>query len=287
MRDPRRSATGRPSTMPPIAHRCGITIGTAITISGAAASPSMGMYSTPALTFLMTLLNARLGAWLGNPGPRRTGHVVVQRTRRAARCCSSTSCSAGRPIAVRTSICRTAVTSTTWASWRWSAAAAASSSSSMRGGSGVRVRRPRQRGPPDPHRPRRPRRARRDRHQRRAPGKWESPLPDRHDSLRSGRRRKRGRDARLSEAGAVGRRAGGRPELRGRASDVSARVHAAPVVQRSAVRELSDARRAHGGIDRRRRWRAARADAARAAELCAAAIAYRQGLKRIARRSLR
>jgi len=51
------------------AHGCGITLGTAITISGAAASPSMGMYSTPALTFLMTLLNARLGAWLGNPGP--------------------------------------------------------------------------------------------------------------------------------------------------------------------------------------------------------------------------
>ena len=48
---------------------CGITLGTAITISGAAASPSMGMYTKPALTFLMTLLNARLGAWLGNPGP--------------------------------------------------------------------------------------------------------------------------------------------------------------------------------------------------------------------------
>jgi hypothetical protein len=54
------------------ARGCGITLGTAITISGAAASPSMGMYSTPALTFLMTLLNARLGAWLGNPGPAGT-----------------------------------------------------------------------------------------------------------------------------------------------------------------------------------------------------------------------
>lgn len=46
----------------------GITLGTAVTISGAAASPSMGMYSTPAMTFLMTLLNARLGSWVGNPG---------------------------------------------------------------------------------------------------------------------------------------------------------------------------------------------------------------------------
>jgi hypothetical protein len=45
----------------------GVSLGTAITISGAAASPSMGMYSTPATTFLMTLLNARLGTWVGNP----------------------------------------------------------------------------------------------------------------------------------------------------------------------------------------------------------------------------
>jgi hypothetical protein len=47
----------------------GITLGTAMTISGAAASPSMGYHSSPAVTFLMTLFNARLGAWLGNPGP--------------------------------------------------------------------------------------------------------------------------------------------------------------------------------------------------------------------------
>jgi hypothetical protein len=47
----------------------GISLGTAITISGAAASPNMGYHSAPATGFLMTLLNARLGAWLGNPGP--------------------------------------------------------------------------------------------------------------------------------------------------------------------------------------------------------------------------
>ncbi len=46
----------------------GMTLGTAATISGAAASPNMGARSTPALTFLMTILNARLGAWVGNPG---------------------------------------------------------------------------------------------------------------------------------------------------------------------------------------------------------------------------
>ena len=46
----------------------GITLGTAATISGAAVSPNMGYHSSPALTFLLTLFNARLGWWLGNPG---------------------------------------------------------------------------------------------------------------------------------------------------------------------------------------------------------------------------
>jgi hypothetical protein len=39
-------------------------------ISGAAASPNMGYNSSPAVTFLMTMFNVRLGWWLGNPGPR-------------------------------------------------------------------------------------------------------------------------------------------------------------------------------------------------------------------------
>jgi hypothetical protein len=38
-------------------------------ISGAAASPNMGYHSSPAITFLMTMFNVRLGWWLGNPGP--------------------------------------------------------------------------------------------------------------------------------------------------------------------------------------------------------------------------
>jgi hypothetical protein len=46
----------------------GISLGTAITISGAAASPNMGYHSSPIVTFLMTFFNARLGWWLGNPG---------------------------------------------------------------------------------------------------------------------------------------------------------------------------------------------------------------------------
>jgi hypothetical protein len=59
----------------------GITVGTAMTISGAAANPNMGYCSSPVLGFLMAMFNLRLGAWLGNtnvrgndtyshPGPR-------------------------------------------------------------------------------------------------------------------------------------------------------------------------------------------------------------------------
>jgi len=47
-----------------------ISLGTSITISGAAASPNMGYNSSPLLRLVMTLFNARLGWWLGNPGDR-------------------------------------------------------------------------------------------------------------------------------------------------------------------------------------------------------------------------
>jgi uncharacterized membrane protein len=50
---------GNPKTM---------TLGTAMAISGAAASPNMGYHSSPVLAFILTLFNARLGWWLGNPG---------------------------------------------------------------------------------------------------------------------------------------------------------------------------------------------------------------------------
>jgi predicted acylesterase/phospholipase RssA len=48
-------------------NKTGISLGTAMTISGAAASPSMGYNSSPGTAFLMTLFNVRLGAWLANP----------------------------------------------------------------------------------------------------------------------------------------------------------------------------------------------------------------------------
>jgi hypothetical protein len=55
----------------------GISLGTAVTISGAAASPNMGYHSSPLVSFVLTLLNVRLGAWLGNPGPH--GDKTYQR----------------------------------------------------------------------------------------------------------------------------------------------------------------------------------------------------------------
>ena len=46
----------------------GISLGTAVGISGAAANPNMGYSSSPLMAFLLTFFNVRLGAWLGNPG---------------------------------------------------------------------------------------------------------------------------------------------------------------------------------------------------------------------------
>ncbi len=46
----------------------GVSLGTAMAISGAAASPNDGSGTTALGAFLMTFFNARLGWWLGNPG---------------------------------------------------------------------------------------------------------------------------------------------------------------------------------------------------------------------------
>jgi hypothetical protein len=49
------------------ARATGLSLGMALAVSGAAASPAMGMYSTKSRAFLLTLANARLGLWFGNP----------------------------------------------------------------------------------------------------------------------------------------------------------------------------------------------------------------------------
>lgn len=45
-----------------------LTLGSAMGISGAAASPNMGYHTMPSLAALMTIFNVRLGWWLPNPG---------------------------------------------------------------------------------------------------------------------------------------------------------------------------------------------------------------------------
>jgi len=50
----------------------GVFAGTAMAISGAAASPNMGYHSSPAVTFLLTIFNVRLGWWMGNPRHKKT-----------------------------------------------------------------------------------------------------------------------------------------------------------------------------------------------------------------------
>jgi predicted acylesterase/phospholipase RssA len=45
-------------------------LGSALAISGAAASPNQGYHSTPAVAFLLTVFNVRLGWWMQNPSRR-------------------------------------------------------------------------------------------------------------------------------------------------------------------------------------------------------------------------
>ena len=61
-------------------------LSTAVTISGAAASPNAGYHSSPALAFLMTIFNVRLGYWIPNPkhanvwqseGPRHAARYLL------------------------------------------------------------------------------------------------------------------------------------------------------------------------------------------------------------------
>jgi len=45
----------------------GLSLGTAVAISGAAASPNMGYHTSAAVSALLTVFNFRLGRWCGNP----------------------------------------------------------------------------------------------------------------------------------------------------------------------------------------------------------------------------
>ena len=45
----------------------GVRLGSAMAVSGAAASPNMGYHTVPAIAFLLTVFNVRLGRWCANP----------------------------------------------------------------------------------------------------------------------------------------------------------------------------------------------------------------------------
>jgi len=63
-----KTELGRTTQQPTrITPKRGITLGTAAAISGAAASPNMGYYTSPATGLFMTLFDVRLGWWMGNP----------------------------------------------------------------------------------------------------------------------------------------------------------------------------------------------------------------------------
>ena len=63
----------------------GMMLGTAVGISGAAASPNMGYHSSPALAFLLTFFNVRLGWWLGNPGKAGDNTYMLRNPRTSLR----------------------------------------------------------------------------------------------------------------------------------------------------------------------------------------------------------
>ena len=70
-----RAVTGRTDDLKAEGYRAtpgymepaGPGLGTAVAISGAAANPNAGYHTSAPLAFLMTILNVRLGWWLGNP----------------------------------------------------------------------------------------------------------------------------------------------------------------------------------------------------------------------------
>jgi hypothetical protein len=66
-------ATGYQPTSDWTTNGAPVDLATAMAISGAAASPHMGMGSIPSLSALMTLLNIRLGFWIANPSRKRRG----------------------------------------------------------------------------------------------------------------------------------------------------------------------------------------------------------------------
>jgi hypothetical protein len=66
---------------PQNASESGPGLGSALTVSGAAVSPSWGYHSSRITAFLMTLFNVRLGVWLPNPAKATADELRLARPR--------------------------------------------------------------------------------------------------------------------------------------------------------------------------------------------------------------
>jgi hypothetical protein len=74
--------TLRAPTKPP---EMGPGLGNALTVSGAAVSPSWGYHSSRLTAFIMTLFNVRLGVWLPNPAKATADELRLARPRNSLR----------------------------------------------------------------------------------------------------------------------------------------------------------------------------------------------------------
>ncbi|MEN9893646.1 MAG: hypothetical protein RLY78_3941 [Pseudomonadota bacterium] len=80
----------------------GLSLGRAMAISGAAASPNMGYHSSTLVAMVMSLFNVRLGWWLPNPRARRAGEAddtTGDTTRARANATTDHAATAGRAAA--------------------------------------------------------------------------------------------------------------------------------------------------------------------------------------------
>ena len=233
-----------------------ISLGTAIAISGAAASPNMGYHSSPLVTLLMTLFNARLGWWLGNPGEagertwRKAGPRFALRPLLAEATGQTTKTYPYVYLSDGGHFDNLGIYEMVLRRCRYIIAIDAA------GGPRAHLRRPGQRAAQDSDRSRHPDRHQHGRHLGERGREAGVTLRLRHDQLPTGRR-PRSVDGRapLHQACPLQGRAGRRRQLRRRAPGIPAREYQRPVLQRIAAGKLSRARQTHDRSDERNHLR--------------------------------
>ena len=95
----------------------GPNLGLAMAISGAAASPNMGYYTSMPVAFLLTVFNVRLGQWLGNPRNRDTSRKPTANIQDE---CLMQDSLPGPMMSRNMCTCPTAGILTTWDCMNWS-----------------------------------------------------------------------------------------------------------------------------------------------------------------------